>query len=216
MTMGNDTTRLIIIRHGETIWNTQKRWQGWLNSPLTPHGKEQARGAAAIAMTYGHPVCAYISDTGRAMQTAKIIVAAYPPEPPIPIIATNCLRERYYGLHESLTAQEIDALYPGTRFTPGRDRREDYSPPYGESFREARKRLYPFVRRIVARHRGDCALLVTHSGMVRLFDSLAHGYANLDDIWQRHPPNGCVVVLDVTVDGKVTIIRNLESAVREL
>ena len=68
--------RLLLLRHGESTWNVEQRWQGWLDAPLTPAGEAQA---AARARTLAHesfaPRVIYTSDLQRAARTAEIIAA---------------------------------------------------------------------------------------------------------------------------------------------
>ena len=201
-------TTLIVVRHGQTLWNTAMRWQGWKDSPLTEKGERQAVCAALIAARYGRPDCIYTSDAGRAVQTSEIIAKSLGLHT-VPIIRTNSLRERYYGCHEGLNAAEIEQQYPGTRFRAGVDVRETYHPPGGgESYAEARVRLRQLLDRILVRHAGHNIMLVTHSGIVRLFDSLASG-SPLEDIWDRHPPNACVFVLRAWPDGRFHVMRDM-------
>jgi broad specificity phosphatase PhoE len=195
-------TTIIVVRHGETVWNQQRRWQGWLDSPLTDLGVSQARKVAA-ELRPERIDAAYSSDAGRARQTADIIAAGRD----LPVATTSALRERYYGYHEGLTADEIDQMHPNTRFRESRDTRESFRPPGGETFGEARARLQPFLESIVRRHPGETVLLVTHSGIVRLFDSIVQGQM-LDAIWHRHPPNCCVYILRAWPDGRFEVVRD--------
>ena len=200
---------LVIVRHGQTEWNTQFRWQGWKDSPLTEEGRKQAREAALIAARYGKPDCIYSSDSGRAVETSGIIADSLGIRGMVPIVVSNCLRERYYGSHEGLDAKEIEEKYPGTRFRPGADTRELYRPPGGgESYQEARIRLNALLSRVLEHHEGKTVMMVTHSGIVRLFDSLARGVC-LEEIWERHPPNACVFVLRVWKSGRVHVLRDM-------
>lgn len=194
---------LIVVRHGETVWNAQHRWQGWLDSPLTPRGEEQARQAAEVLRQW--PIAhIYSSDTGRALRTAEIIASGRG-------LATQpvaALRERNYGGYEGLNREEIEQRYPGTRFREGTDRRETWRPPDGETFEEVRVRLRPFLDEVIRRHAGQTVLLVTHSGTVRVVDGMVQGRC-LDEIWHRHPPNACVYVVRAWPGGRFQIVRDM-------
>ena len=100
-------TEILLIRHGETLWNQQGRMQGQNDSPLTPTGLEQARKLARrlkdVAFT-----ALYSSDLGRAHQTARCIADATGHE----IIADRGLRERSFGIFEGLTNAEIQVRHP--------------------------------------------------------------------------------------------------------
>ena len=203
MGRAEEPATLIVVRHGETVWNAEHRWQGWLDSPLTARGEEQARRAAEAldGMALDH---VYSSDVGRALRTAEIIVAGrgLAPEP------VAALRERNYGGYEGLNREEIEKRYPGTRFREGTDRRETWRPPDGETFEEVRARVRPFLAQAVARHAGQTVLMVTHSGTVRVIDGMVRG-CSLDDIWHRHPPNACVYVLRAWGDGRFEVVRDM-------
>src|SRR5512141_227894 len=74
--MASSKQRLLLLRHGESTWNAEHRWQGWLDPPLSPKGEAQA---AARARTLAHEMFAprviYTSDLERAARTAEIIAA---------------------------------------------------------------------------------------------------------------------------------------------
>jgi broad specificity phosphatase PhoE len=195
-------TDLVIIRHGETVWNSQGRWQGWLDSPLTELGVAQARAAGEDLRGEDFSTV-YSSDAGRAIETARLICAGRGLEP----VSDKALRERFYGEYEGLNSKEIQERLPGTRFKAGVDSREDWRPPGGETMREVRDRVAPFLRAVVHRHAGQRVLLVTHSGVVRTVDSIVRGLA-FDEIWHRVPPNACVFVVRAMADGGWQIVRD--------
>ena len=71
------TTRLLIVRHGQTDWNSSGRFQGQMDVPLNPTGVQQAK-AVAERLSTETPAAIYASDLQRAWQTAEIIHAALP------------------------------------------------------------------------------------------------------------------------------------------
>jgi probable phosphoglycerate mutase len=105
---------LILVRHGETVWNRERRVQGWLDSPLTGQGIEQAR-------RYGITLAELLGDLrgwrfvasplGRAWQTAVILVETLGLEPGV-IECDPLLREMTWGAWDGLTAAEIEARDP--------------------------------------------------------------------------------------------------------
>ena len=198
---GPQHSTLIFVRHGETVWNTEGRWQGWLDSPLTERGRRQAeRAARRLAnMAIDH---AYCSDAGRAVETARILLE------PHGLTATPVehLRERYYGAHEGLDAGEIAARHPGTRFADSGMSRELWRPPGGETMAEVRARVVAHVVQAAAAHPGRTILNVTHSGVVRIMDSVCQGRP-LEELWERHPPNLCVLIARVA-DGRCEMIQD--------
>jgi len=103
---------LFVLRHGETEWNRARRWQGILDSPLTDKGKAQAVAMGEMLRSAGVTATSHqilSSPQGRAMETARLALgglgAAITAEPP--------LREISVGDWTGLTADEIDARWPG-------------------------------------------------------------------------------------------------------
>src|SRR4051794_19912161 len=74
--MDRPAQRLLLLRHGQSTWNVEHRWQGWLDSPLTTAGEEQAaeRGRALARDSFA-PRAIFSSDLSRAARTAEIIAA---------------------------------------------------------------------------------------------------------------------------------------------
>src|SRR5204863_10158848 len=96
---------LLIIRHGESEWNVEKRWQGWLDAPLTAQGRRQASARAhALLRTGFAPTVVHCSDLGRAQHTAEIVARVLG----VAIRPDRGLRERSGGDWEGFTADEID------------------------------------------------------------------------------------------------------------
>lgn len=202
MTIPAGSTEFILVRHGQTVWNSQGRWQGWLDSPLSDLGEEQARQARDLLRDTAIDA-AYSSDTGRAQQTARIILEPHG----MRATPVEGIREKYYGKWEGLTAAEIDARHPGTRFDAGRDTRATHRPPGGETMLELRDRVRAFLHDLAARERGRRVLLVAHSGVVRAVDSLCSNRP-FDDIWDRVPPNACVMIFRVDSHGGFHMVKD--------
>ncbi|MBE0688577.1 MAG: histidine phosphatase family protein, partial [Anaerolineae bacterium] len=98
--------RVHIIRHGETIWNHEKRWQGQLDTPLSERGVQQAKLLARYLQT--RPITAiYTSDLQRAYVTGEIIADALGLRPQ----TDTRLREMNMGVLQGLTIGEIQARY---------------------------------------------------------------------------------------------------------
>lgn len=153
-----ERTRLIVVRHGETTWNAERRWQGHLDSPLTPQGVSQAESLARRLMHQRFSVL-YTSDLGRAYQTANIISAATGHE----AIPDARLRERNLGIFQGRTGDEIRAAYPEHY---QRYRLPDYVLPGGESPRQQVERNVACLEEIAQKHFGESIVVVTHGGVL--------------------------------------------------
>lgn len=153
-------TRVMLVRHGETVWNTEGRLQGHLDSPLTDRGVAQAEATAS--RLGGIRIDAlYSSDLGRALGTAKRIGQATD----CPIIPEPRLRERALGVFEGLDTVQIRSRYPEEweRFT---SRDPDFRVPRGESSRERVERTRSLLEEVAETHAGGTVLLVTHGGIL--------------------------------------------------
>jgi len=100
--------RLVLLRHGRTAWNAERRYQGQEDPPLDEVGQAQALEAAALVAAM-HPDLVVSSDLRRADQTAQKIVALTGQ----PLIHDSRLRERHLGHWQGLTRDEVQARYPG-------------------------------------------------------------------------------------------------------
>ncbi len=155
--------RLLVLRHGESTWNVEGRWQGWLEAPLTPAGEAQA---SARARTLAHdsfaPRVIYTSDLERATRTAEIIAAHVES----PVITDTGFRERNGGEWQGLTGAEIDEHWPGMRAAWRRG--ELSAPPGGEEDIDVLTRFDDALERVLAHAGTGIACIVTHHGMLRL------------------------------------------------
>ncbi len=158
------SVHLLLVRHGETVWNQENRWQGQVDVPLSETGREQARRLARRLRAEGRPVRAiYASDLVRALHTAEILGEALG-VPPIP---DGAWREMNIGTWSGLTTAEVIARYAGEweRLRAG----EDLPRGGGETFAQFQGRILQAVRKLVERHAGEQVAIVTHGGVVRAF-----------------------------------------------
>lgn len=157
---GMHSTQLILIRHGETVWNRRGRWQGHLDSDLTPLGLQQA-DAVAVRLADVDFAALYSSDLGRAWRTAEAIATRKRCE----IIGEPLLRERGLGVLQGLTYAEIEQQQPA-EFERFSARDTDHVIAGGESIRQKHERAVRFMRQLVERHAGQTVVAVTHGGIL--------------------------------------------------
>ncbi|MDB5889375.1 MAG: phosphoglycerate mutase [Polaromonas sp.] len=155
-----EATRIIAIRHGETLWNAATRIQGQLDIPLNETGHRQARRLAAALKD--EPITAiYASDLARAQQTASYLASelglAVRPEPAI--------RERGFGEFEGRTFAEIETTLPEQALR-WRTRDPDFAPVGGESLIDLRSRVVGAAGRLAASHPGELIVMVAHGGVM--------------------------------------------------
>ena len=155
-------TRICMVRHGETAWNAQGRVQGQLDIPLNDVGRAQARATAdALA---GHDFTAiYCSDLIRVRQTAEPSARRLA----LPVSYTADLRERHYGMFETLTYVEVREKFP-EQYARFRDKDPDFDFEGGESLRGFNERSLKAVSEIIGRHPGEQVLVFTHGGVLEM------------------------------------------------
>ncbi len=155
-------TELILVRHGITPWNRERRFQGQIDIPLSDEGVQQAlRTGRRLA---GVPVTAvYSSDLSRARQTAEPIASSRA----LQLRFEPGLRERHYGGFEGLTRDELVRDHSDA-FRRWREREPDFSLPGegGETLRQFFARVEATLHVLVARHPGETVVAVTHGGVL--------------------------------------------------
>lgn len=175
--------RLLIIRHGETDWNREHRWQGWIDPPLNEVGEAQAVArAAALAAEGLAPVAVWSSDLQRAAATARIVAEHLDAD----VVTDEGLRERNGGEFEGLDREGIEAHFPGLldRWRAG----ELDAPPGGESDDAVFERVTACLQRRLATIDPDTTVVVvTHGGVLRILTERSggprEGVANLGGRW---------------------------------
>jgi probable phosphoglycerate mutase len=163
------STRLVVVRHGETEWNLASRIQGHADSPLTATGRAQA--AAIAARLAGERFDRLVSsDLGRAWQTAQAIASrtGHAIEP------DERFRERNYGVAEGFTYGEIDVTYPDI-FSRVRDTDPDAGVPGGESRRQLYERVRDAFESLVRGAPGQRLAVVCHGGVLAALYRHVHG-----------------------------------------
>jgi len=160
--MSPPNTQLIAIRHGETEWNNQGRFQGHMNSALNEQGLAQAR-ALAMRLSAERIDLLISSDLGRALQTASVVAMRTGHE----IVVEPRLRERRMGIFQGLTAAEVEARYP-EEYARFKSRDPDYVIPGGESMRELFARSVACFSELAERYAGSTLAAVTHGGMLAM------------------------------------------------
>lgn len=148
--------RLYLVRHGETAWNLESRFQGWADQPLSALGEEQAK-ALAQRLANIRFRSAYCSDLQRAKKTAEILLG----DRKISINQIRDLREMNLGELDGLAEREVLERFPKV-VAAWRDNPTDVVMPGGESIQQVQERAWRAVREIWKKHEDDTVLLVGH------------------------------------------------------
>lgn len=179
--------RLLLLRHGQSEWNAQGRWQGQADPPLTPHGEDQARLAGRWLVGHGF-TGVVTSPLQRAKRTAELIAEVL--ELPPPDVEPG-LSERDVGDWSGLTVAEIEQRWPG-ELDRWRSGKLSERPPNGEFEADFRRRVMEVVHRLVDRPEDETLLVVAHGGVIHAVgDELESGWRgirNLHGAWVEHGP----------------------------
>lgn len=188
--MGSPRTLLTLVRHGQTSANIDAVWHGSTNTPLTPHGHDQAAAAAAHIKTNYHPVdpvsCVYASPLERAHHTASAIAGSLGLTPEI----DSDLVEYDLGEWEGLSFAH---LFEDKKLFHNMRADHDYRPHGGESPKQVGDRIALAFRRIADRHPGERVVIVSHGGAL----SIAFGLILDNDYsrWNRMMDNCAITEL---------------------
>jgi probable phosphoglycerate mutase len=156
----NETTRVLLVRHGQSQGNAERRFGGHSPTPLSGLGHRQAE-ATARALANERVTAIYSSDLLRAVQTAEPLARATGLE----ITKTPALRERGVGLMEGLTFEEAAAAHP-EEYAALLRRDFERVLAGGESYRQLLDRAAAELDRAVERHRGGTLALFSHTGTI--------------------------------------------------
>jgi broad specificity phosphatase PhoE len=156
--------RLILVRHGLTVWNTEGRYTTRSDIPLSAEGLEQARATAA-ALAGTRIDRAYCSPLERARRTGEIIAAAQPGDAP-PVVVDERLIEIDAGPFEGLTAAEINAGPLAEAHTLWHSDTDPVTPAGAETLESARDRVAAFFDEVSGLD--GTTLAATHGSLVRV------------------------------------------------
>ncbi len=185
-------TEVLLVRHGETDWNRENRFQGHADPPLNARGWAQA--AEVAERLAAEPVDAvYSSPLRRALETAEVVAARLG----LAVEQAEGLREIDVGEWQGLTREEVADRYPAAfarwlDLGPGWER--------GETYDELTTRVLRELRSIAARHAGARVVAVTHGGPLRAVHAAAEDMA-YGELRRRRRAIGNCELARVEIDG---------------
>ncbi len=190
--MGGKVPRLLLLRHGQSLWNRERRFTGWTDIDLSPQGIEEAREAGRLMKRAGITVdVAYTSRLMRAIRTLWIVLDEMD-RMKIPVSKSWRLNERSYGDFEGRSLDEVEELYgpeevrrmrrgffhrppclPEKEVARGGENRR-IEPAGGpvrasESLKEVQERLLPLWQNQITAdlEKGRSVLVVSHGNTIR-------------------------------------------------
>lgn len=188
-------THLIMIRHGETDWNINRRFQGMTDTPLNESGRAQAALLGIALADLAFDVC-YSSDLVRVVETAEIALGARAHQ----IQRELRLREISFGKFEGLTYEEIQATYPDELAVWEADRNQ--AAHGGERIADVIARVQAIYDALREKHPKQRVLLFGHGGTLGILLSLALG-APPEKWWQFRLHNTALTEMTLYDEGAI-------------
>lgn len=195
------STKVILIRHGETDWSYQKRYCGFTDIELNEKGRQQARRLLKrLSKEKIHKV--YSSDMKRTLQFAKIVFKDLPAEELLD------LREMNFGIFEGLTYKDIMEKYPKV-YREWLGNPLDIIVPRGESLKTLVRRVRKALKRILSQNSDKKVAVFTHGGPIRviLCDILE---LDLKEVWKIEQELASISIIEFVEErGKVHLLNDI-------
>ena len=193
--------RLVLIRHGESQWNLENRFTGWVDVPLSPKGEREAKeaGRKLAGMRFDR---AFSSVLTRAIETLRIVLEITG-QAGIPIERDQALNERKYGELQGLNKAETAKKYGEEQVKIWR-RSYDVRPPGGESLKDTAARVLPYYEqkirpRVLA---GETILVAAHGNSLRALVMELDGLSQAE-VLELNIPTGIPLLYELDGTGKV-------------
>jgi len=199
--------RMVLLRHGESQWNLENRFTGWVDIPLSAKGEEEARAAGRKLIGFRFDR-AYVSVLKRAIDTLRIVLEGIG-QTDIPIEKDQALNERMYGELQGLNKAETIAKFGEHQVKLWR-RSYDVRPPGGESLKDTAERALPYYERRIRPDlmAGKTILVTAHGNSLRALvmhlDRLSH-----EEVLELNIPTGVPLLYEFNSSGAVLTHRYL-------
>ncbi len=202
---------LILLRHGQSTWNLENRFTGWIDVPLTPQGEREAEEAGRLLRDFKIDV-AYTSDLIRAIDTLTIALRAARQEN-VPMRKDKALRERMYGDLQGLNKAEVARQYGDEQVKLWR-RSYDIAPPKGESLKDTAERTLPYFNSVILPDvtAGKTVLISAHGNSLRAI-VMELDHLSKAEVLELNIPNGVPIVYEIDEKGNVLAKKDLVPAV---
>jgi probable phosphoglycerate mutase len=193
------STQLVVIRHGESNYNRERRWQGQAQDAILNELGWRQAACVADALRSTHPAALFSSDLTRAIQTAVPVATAVD----LPIYPEPRLREISSGRWTNRPSDEV-LLEEPERVNAWNEAPATTSPTDGETLAQAQQRILAFVQEQAPRYGGETVVVVTHGAILQTLMAAALGLA-LQQLWLDTPAaNGAIVRIEWN-DGRLRL-----------
>jgi len=192
--------KLVLVRHGQSQWNLENRFTGWVDVPLTEQGRAEAKRAGELLKTAGLRFTkAYTSDLKRAQDTLDIMLDVLG-QSDLSIERDHALNERHYGDLQGLNKDETREKYGKEQVHIWR-RSYDVPPPGGESLKDTAARTLPYFESKILPdvRKGETVIVAAHGNSLRSI------VMHLDKLTREQ-------VLELNLDTGVPIVYEIDAA----
>ena len=199
--------RLVLLRHGESQWNLENRFTGWVDVPLSPRGVQEAKNAGEKlrSFTFNH---AFTSALVRANDTLRLVLDVIG-QSNIPIEKDKALNERMYGELQGLNKDETVKKYGEAQVKIWR-RSYDVRPPGGESLKDTADRVLPYYAQAIKPSllKGETILIAAHGNSLRAL-IMELEQLSREQVLELNIPTGAPLLYELDQTGKVVNHRYL-------
>ena len=202
--------KLILLRHGQSTWNLENRFTGWIDVPLTEQGKKEAEEAGKLLKDIKLDI-AFTSVLIRAVDTLSIALRAAGQDV-LPIVFNKAINERMYGDLQGLNKAETAVKFGDHQVKLWR-RSYDVAPPNGESLKDTAARSIPYFQKDILPVvlSGKNVLVSAHGNSLRSIvmhlDKMTEA-----EVLELNIPNGVPIVYDFDSEGNILSKTELASA----
>jgi 2,3-bisphosphoglycerate-dependent phosphoglycerate mutase len=200
-------SKLVLIRHGESQWNLENRFTGWVDVPLSPKGVEEAKAAGKKLAGFKFDR-AFSSVLTRANETLRLILEAIG-QTTIPIENDKALNERMYGELQGLNKTETAKKFGDEQVKIWR-RSYDVRPPGGESLKDTAERVLPYYDSRIKPYvlKGETILIAAHGNSLRALVMQLQQLTR-EQVLELNIPTGAPLLYELDNSGKVLSHRYL-------
>lgn len=195
-------SRLFLLRHGQSVWNKENRFTGFVDVDLSEKGQKEALAAGEVLKGQSFDVV-FVSVLKRAEETADIVLSVLGKDD-CPRIADAALNERHYGDLQGMNKDEARARFGVEQVHIWR-RSYDIAPPGGESLKQTCERVIPYYKSTIEPRlmRGENVLIVAHGNSLRGLLKELEGL-NDEEIVGVEIPTGVPISFDIDASGRAS------------
>lgn len=199
--------RLVLLRHGESQWNLENRFTGWVDVPLSQRGIQEAKNAGEKLRGFTFDR-AFTSVLTRANETLRLVLEVIG-QSGIPVEKDKALNERMYGELQGLNKAETAKKYGDEQVKIWR-RSFDVRPPGGESLKDTAERVLPYYERHIKPYlaKGETLLIAAHGNSLRAL-VMELEQLSKEQVLELNIPTGAPLLYELDASGVVVSHRYL-------